>query len=86
MMDHLDGIGTGVSLILVGLVVTIGDISLGAMLGVPMILMGLLFPMMMTYRAKQESDRQAARRGPTEDRSAGYTINTKSLRRRRNQD
>ena len=83
ILDHLDGLGAGVSLFLVGLIVTIGDISVGALLGVPLMLLGFGVPALMTHNAKQEYDRQQARPKRDHRPSDGYTISTKNLRRRR---
>lgn len=77
LVDHLDGLGTGISLFLVGLVVTIGDISIGAIAGVPMMLLGVIVPILMTRNAMEESKRAEARRRPERNHSDGYTISSK---------
>jgi len=82
LLEHLDGVGVGTSLVVGGLVVTIGNIALGASMGIPMMLFGILVPLVMTWQAKQEADRQALRRRPERDAGEGYVISTKSLRRR----
>ena len=81
IIDHLSGTGFGISLILVGLVVTIGDISIGAALGIPMILIGIVIPVLMTYNAREESQRQEARRRPDLDQGGTYTISSKRRKR-----
>ena len=83
ILDHLDGLGVGASLLIVGLVVTIGDISIGALLGVPLMLLGVIVPVLMTHNAKKEYDRQQARPKRDHNPSDGYTISTKNLKRRR---
>lgn len=83
VFEHLEGLGLGIPLVLVGLIVTVGNIWLGATLGIPMILLGILVPAVMTNNAKQESDRQRLRRRPEHSPSDGYTISSKHLRKRR---
>jgi hypothetical protein len=82
LIDHVSGVFPGIALIVVGLVVTIGDISIGAVAGIPMVLLGILVPMLMTYNAREESQRQEARRRPDRDAGGTYTLTSKKSRRR----
>ena len=81
MLENIEGVGVGVLLLLGGLVFYLADIA--PVLGLPMILMGFLVPLIMTYGAKQESERQNARRRPQREPGDGYTISSKQLKRRR---
>lgn len=82
-MDNITGLGTGISLLIVGLVMTIANLGPGAMVGIPVILLSFLVPLVMTYNARTESIRQERRRRPERDSSATYTIESKNHRRRR---
>lgn len=82
LRDHISGVGWGVTLLVLGLVVTIGDISIGAVAGIPMILMGIVLPLVLTYYAREESQRQEKRRRPDRDTSGTYTLVSKTPRKR----
>ncbi len=80
LLDHISGAGWGIALVLLGLVVTIGDISLGAMAGIPMILIGIVLPIGLTYNAREESQRQEKRRRPERDSSGTFTLTSRKPR------
>ena len=81
MLDNIDGVGTGTLLLIGGLILYLADIA--PILGLPMIALSLFVPLIMTYSAKQESERQNARRRPEHNRGDGYTISSKRLKRGR---
>jgi hypothetical protein len=81
LLEHLDGVGIGICLLIAGLVMTIGDLGPGAMVGFPLILLGMVLPVGMTYNARTESQRQDARRRPERDSNATYSIQTRKKRK-----
>jgi hypothetical protein len=81
-LEHADGVGIGVCLLIGGLVLTIGNIGPGSMVGLPMLLMGILVPLVMTHNAQNESIRQEKRRRPEHDSNTAYNIRSKNHRRR----
>lgn len=81
--DNLDGMGAGLGLLIAGLVLTVGDIGPGTILGIPLILLGIIFPMAMTWHAQKESAHQQARSRPARESNHTYNITTKTNRQRR---
>lgn len=80
-MDKVSGLGLGIAVLLGGLVLTIGNLGPGAMLGVPLILIGILIPLAKTHAAGVENERQEKRRRP--EHSSSYEIETKGYKNRR---
>ncbi len=82
--EHVSGLGAGISLVIGGLVFIVGDIWLGAGIGIPLILLGIIAPLLMTNQALQEHQRQEMRsRRDSHNPADGYNISSKNIRRRR---
>lgn len=82
-IGSVKGLFQGILVLIAGLALTIGQWGPGAMLGLPLVVLGLIIPVGMTYNAQTESKRKAARRRPEHDSSAAYEIETKGYKERR---
>ena len=80
----IHGLGLGIFFLLGGLAMTIGGWGPGAMLGFPLIVLGIILPVAQTYSAKLDQDRSNARRRPEREAGASYNIETKKYKERRN--
>ena len=84
VFEDVRGLGTGIPLVIGGLVFTIGNIWLGAGIGIPLLLLGIIAPLVITNEAREERQRQERRsRRDHHDPADGYNISSKNIRRRR---
>ena len=84
IFEHISGLGIGITLVIGGLVFTIGNFWLGAGIGIPLSLVGILAPLLMTNAAREEHQRQEMRsRRDNHNPADGYNISSKNARRRR---
>lgn len=83
LLDHIDGVGTGLTLLVLGLVFAIGDVGPGVLAGLPMILLGVVVPLGMTHNARTEALRQQQRRRPERESNHTYELSPRRSKGRR---